>query len=235
MELDIHFETKVTLTAKDLGKDITDLDGILEKKIKEQYEGKCSRNGYVLPDTVHLVSRSIGMVEKGRYTGDILFFAEASAKVLQPPDGIEIEGIVVRQNRMGMYIDYMKAIRVMVPRDLHIGELEFNEGVKIGDTVRVEIKKSRYQVNDTSILSVGIFKGKVGGVEAKKTEEEFTEVVEAEGEAEGEGEGEGEAEAEAEGEAEGEVEDEGDVEDEAEGEAEDEAEADNAEEKGEEE
>jgi hypothetical protein len=231
MELDIHFETKVTLTAKDLGKDITDLDGILEKKIKEQYEGKCSRNGYVLPDTVHLVSRSIGMVEKGRYTGDILFFAEASAKVLQPPDGIEIEGIVVRQNRMGMYIDYMKAIRVMVPRDLHIGELEFNEGVKIGDTVRVEIKKSRYQVNDTSILSVGIFKGKVGGVEAKKTEEEFTEVVEAEGEAEAEAEGEGEAEAE------GEVEDEGDVEDEGEAEAEAEAEVegDNAEEKGEEE
>ena len=214
MELDIHFETKVTLTAKDLGKDITDLDGVLEKKIKEQYEGKCSRNGYVLPDTVHLVSRSIGMVEKGRYTGDILFFAEASAKVLQPPDGIEIEGIVVRQNRMGMYIDYMKAIRVMVPRDLHIGELEFNEGVKIGDTVRVEIKKSRYQVNDTSILSVGIFKGKVGGVGAKKTEEEFTEVAEgeaedeAEDEAEGEAEGEAEAEVEAEGEAEAEAEDE---------------------------
>jgi hypothetical protein len=225
MELDIHFETKVTLTAKDLGKDITDLDGILEKKIKEQYEGKCSRNGYVLPDTVHLVSRSIGMVEKGRYTGDILFFAEASAKVLQPPDGIEIEGIVVRQNRMGMYIDYMKAIRVMVPRDLHIGELEFNEGVKIGDTVRVEIKKSRYQVNDTSILSVGIFKGKVGGVAAKKAEEEFTEVVEAEAEAEAEAEVEAEAEDEEEDEEEGENEDE----------VEDEAQADNAEEKGEEE
>ena len=213
MELDIHFETKVTLTAKDLGKDITDLDGVLEKKIKEQYEGKCSRNGYVLPDTIHLVSRSIGMVEKGRYTGDILFFAEASAKVLQPPDGIEIEGIVVRQNRMGMYIDYMKAIRVMVPRDLHIGELEFNEGVKIGDTVRVEIKKSRYQVNDTSILSVGIFKGKVGGVGAKKTEEEFTEVVEAEGEAEAEAEAEAEVEGEAEAEGEAEVEDEAEAED----------------------
>ena len=231
MELDIHFETKVTLTAKDLGKDITDLDGLLEKKIKEQYEGKCSRNGYVLPDTVHLVSRSIGMVEKGRYTGDILFFAEASAKVLQPPDGIEIEGIVVRQNRMGMYIDYMKAIRVMVPRDLHIGELEFNEGVKIGDTVRVEIKKSRYQVNDTSILSVGIFKGKVGGVGAKKTEEDFTEVAEAEGEAEAEAEVEGEAEAEVEGEGEAEGEDEA----EGEAEVEDEAEDVSAEEKGEEE
>jgi len=181
MELDIQFETKVTLTAKDMGKDITNLDELLEKKIKEQYEGRCSRNGYVLPNTVRMISRSMGMVEKGRYTGDVLFYAEAVAKVLQPPDGIEIEGTVIRQNRMGMYIDYQGAIRVMVPRDLHIGEVEFNDLVKVGDTVRVEIKKSRYQVNDTSILSVGIFKGRVkagNGSEVEEKKEEFTEVVE---------------------------------------------------------
>jgi len=181
MELDIQFETKVTLTAKDMGKDITNLDELLEKKIKEQYEGRCSRNGYVLPNTVRMISRSMGMVEKGRYTGDVLFYAEAAAKVLQPPDGIEIEGTVIRQNRMGMYIDYQGAIRVMVPRDLHIGEVEFNDLVKVGDTVRVEIKKSRYQVNDTSILSVGIFKGRVkagNGSEVEEKKEEFTEVVE---------------------------------------------------------
>lgn len=176
MELDIQFETKVTLTAKDMGKDITNLDELLEKKIKEQYEGRCSRNGYVLPNTVQMISRSMGMVEKGRYTGDVLFYAEAAAKVLQPPDGIEIEGTVIRQNRMGMYIDYQGAIRVMVPRDLHIGEVEFNDLVKVGDTVRVEIKKSRYQVNDTSILSVGIFKGRVkAGAPEEAKKEEFTE------------------------------------------------------------
>jgi DNA-directed RNA polymerase subunit E'/Rpb7 len=164
-----------------MGKDITNLDELLEKKIKEQYEGRCSRNGYVLPNTVRMISRSMGMVEKGRYTGDVLFYAEAAAKVLQPPDGIEIEGTVIRQNRMGMYIDYQGAIRVMVPRDLHIGEVEFNDLVKVGDTVRVEIKKSRYQVNDTSILSVGIFKGRVkagNGSEVEEKKEEFTEVVE---------------------------------------------------------
>jgi DNA-directed RNA polymerase subunit E'/Rpb7 len=194
MELDIQFETKVTLTAKDMGKDITNLDELLEKKIKEQYEGRCSRNGYVLPNTVRMISRSMGMVEKGRYTGDVLFYAEAAAKVLQPPDGIEIEGTVIRQNRMGMYIDYQGAIRVMVPRDLHIGEVEFNDLVKVGDTVRVEIKKSRYQVNDTSILSVGIFKGRVkaGGPEAEEKKEDFTEVVE-----EGDDEEDDAAEAEA--------------------------------------
>lgn len=212
MELDIQFETKVTLTAKDMGKDITNLDELLEKKIKEQYEGRCSRNGYVLPNTVRMISRSMGMVEKGRYTGDVLFYAEAGAKVLQPPDGIEIEGTVIRQNRMGMYIDYQGAIRVMVPRDLHIGEVEFNDLVKVGDRVRVEIKKSRYQVNDTSILSVGIFKGRVKAaageaVAEEKKEEEFTEV-----DADDAAEGDDAAEAEAAAIATAEEEDEEDVE-----------------------
>jgi hypothetical protein len=181
MEITSCFETKVTLTPKDLGREIQDIDKILEQKIRDQFEGKCSRHGYVLPNSVRLLSRSIGMLEKGRFTGDILFYAEAESKVLQPPDGVSLIGRVERKNKMGMYVTYKvkqtafeksfngrlqavekerEAIRVMVPRDLHIGNLEF-DGVKAGDYVEVEIKKSRYQVNDSSILSVGVFLRKV--------------------------------------------------------------------------
>ena len=53
-------------------------------------------------------------------------------------------------------MNYKNAIRVIVPRDLHIGN-ELFENVTIGDIIRVEIKKSRFQINDESILSVGIF------------------------------------------------------------------------------
>lgn len=159
MEICSNFETKVTLTAKDLSKEIESIDKLLEEKIKAQYEGKCSRNGYVLPNSVKLLSRSIGLIEKGRFTGDILYFAEAESKVLQPPDGFVLEGEVIRKNKMGMYVNYKDAIRVMIPRDLHIGDEEF-DAVQVGEMVKVEIKKSRYQVNDTSILSVGVYRGK---------------------------------------------------------------------------
>ena len=49
-----------------------------------------------------------------------------------------------------------EAIRVIVPRDLHIGDEAF-EQVEIGETVKVQIKKSRFQINDPYILSVGMF------------------------------------------------------------------------------
>lgn len=162
MEVQSIFETKVALTAKDLSKDIESIDKLLEEKIKTQYEGKCSRNGFVLPNSVKLLSRSAGLIEKGRFTGDILFHAEAESTVLQPPDGYVLEGEVIRKNKMGIYVNYRDAIRVIVPRDLHIGDEEFDE-VQVGEVVRVEIKKSRYQVNDTSILSVGVYRGRTIG------------------------------------------------------------------------
>jgi ribA/ribD-fused uncharacterized protein len=191
MEVQSSFETKVTLSPEDLTllanhKSRDDrakrrdgygsIDQLIEKKIKEAYEGKCSRSGYVLPNSVKLLSRSVGMIEKGRFTGDILFYAEATCQVYQPPEGVILGGRVTHKNRMGIYVDYNDhAIRIMVPRDLHIGNEEFDK-VEVGDLVKVEIKKSRYQVNDVSILSVGVFKGRAPksgyyGFEDKEEEE----------------------------------------------------------------
>jgi DNA-directed RNA polymerase subunit E'/Rpb7 len=152
------FETKVVLTPKDLGKDITNIKDILEDKIKTQYEGRCSRNGYILPRSVKMLSRSMGMVEKGRFSGDILYYSEVECSVLYPPDGVVLDALVVRKNKMGVYASFEDAIRVMVPRDLHIGDEAF-DAIEVGQTIQVEIKKSRFQVNDTSILSVGVFRG----------------------------------------------------------------------------
>lgn len=165
MEIQSFFETKVALTAKDMGQDIKNLDLLLESKIRAQFEGRCSRNGYVLPNSVKLLSRSIGMIEKGRFTGDIIFYTEAESRVLQPPDGVIVEGEVTRKNKMGIYVNYKDAIRIMIPRDLHIGDDDF-EAIQVGETVEVEIKKSRYQVNDTNILSVGVYRSRKAALPA---------------------------------------------------------------------
>ena len=163
METVATFETKVTLSPKDLGEEIPadgGIDKILEDKIRTQYEGKCSRSGFIVPGSINLLSRSYGMVEKGRYSGDILFVGEVECKVLYPPDGTVIDAKVMRKNKMGLYAEYANgAIRIMVPRDLHLGNEEYHK-VEEGDIIEIEIKKSRFQVNDTSILSVGKFRAK---------------------------------------------------------------------------
>jgi hypothetical protein len=57
---------------------------------------------------------------------------------------------------MGLYIIYDDAIRILVPRDLHLGNEDY-DSLRVGDSIRVELRKSRFQIQDKFILSVGVF------------------------------------------------------------------------------
>ena len=170
MEQIAVFEEKVTLTPADLSREITSFDEILLERLKNTIEGKCSRHGFIIPGSLELLSRSMGVVEKGRFTSDFLFHMKAQGKVYNPPDGFQVEGDVIRKNKMGLYLIINNAIRIMVPRDLHIGNEDF-DSIQIGDVIRVEIKKSRFQVNDTHILSIGQYIATVNSIPREEREE----------------------------------------------------------------
>ena len=179
MEQIAIFEEKVALTSADLSREITNFDDILLEKLRGQLEGKCSRHGYVIPGSLELLSRSMGAAEKGRFTADFLYYIKAQGKVYNPPDGFQIEGDVIRKNKMGLYVIIQNAIRIMIPRDLHIGNEEF-DAIQIGDVIRAEIKKSRFQVNDTHILSIGQYLTTVSSVGSVEERPEGVVEVEAE-------------------------------------------------------
>jgi DNA-directed RNA polymerase subunit E'/Rpb7 len=191
------FQEKVVISPIDLHSDVGSFDDILMGKLKKQLEGKCSKHGFVIPGTLEMLSRSMGICEKGRATADFIYFIKAQGKVYNPPDGTMVVGEVSLKNKMGCYVVVDNAVRIMIPRDLHIGNDEF-ENISVGDKIRVEIKKSQVRVNATHILSIGQFLGLEEGGPAPATS----------GAADGEEEG--AAEGEEEGAAEGEEESEGD-------------------------
>ena len=162
METEAFFQEKVYLTPKDLRNDIESVDDILLEKLKERLEQRCSPNGYVLPGTLEILTRSTGMVDSGRFSGDWAFLVKAKGRVLHPPEGTMVEVEVLKSNKMGIYAVYENAIRLMVPRDLHLGDEEF-DSLKVGDRINVEIQKSRFQLRDPFIVSVGIFRGAGSG------------------------------------------------------------------------
>ena len=116
MEYTAVFEESVSLTPKDLRSAIKNLDTVLEGKLRARLEGKCSRHGYVLSDSVRLLSRSMGTVDRGRFTGNVIFHVQAEGKVLNPPDKTILDGEVIRKNKMGLYVNYRDAIRIIIPR-----------------------------------------------------------------------------------------------------------------------
>ena len=156
MEQDAIFEEKVSLSAKDMVGEILSFDDILIRKMRKQIEGKCTKHGFLIPGSLKLLSRSYGYMEKGTFTADSLYYMKAQGRVYNPPNGTVVEGVVMRKSKAGLYIIIENAVHVMVVRDLHIGNREF-DAVELGDTIRVEIKKSRFQINDPHILSIGQF------------------------------------------------------------------------------
>ena len=165
MESTAFFEKKLSLTPGEFNEvKTTSIDSILEKKAKEAVENKCSENGFILSGSVKLLSRSMGYFESARFTGDAVYYVKLEGKVIYPADGIRVIGEVIRKNKMGLYVDYKKAIRIQIPRDLHLGSEEF-DSVEIGDTIEVELKRSKFQVNDPYILASGIFITKKSGEE----------------------------------------------------------------------
>jgi hypothetical protein len=157
METTAFFEKKLSLTPSDFNKvKSMPVDVILLQKAKDSMEKKCSEQGFVLPGTIEMLSRSMGYFEAARFTGDAIYYVKLQGTVIYPVDGIRVKGEVIRKNKMGLYVDYKQAIRIQVPRDLHIGMIEY-ENVKIGDMIEVELKRSKFAINDTYILASGIF------------------------------------------------------------------------------
>lgn len=163
MESTAFFERKIALTPRDLNlvNERNGIDELILKKLRETLQEKCSEHGYVLPG-VKLLSRSMGAFEAARFTGDAVYFVKAEGRVIYPVDGLRVEGQVIRKNKLGLLVNYKDALRVQIPRDLHLGNDTF-ESVNLGDVVEVELKKSIFQINDPYILTNGLFVRKVGG------------------------------------------------------------------------
>jgi DNA-directed RNA polymerase subunit E'/Rpb7 len=158
----VYLDERVALTPVEIGS-ISSADSITEmltKKLKEKHEAKCNANGYVKPGSVSILARSMGVAENGRFTGNLLYDCKIKCDVFYPVGGAEIEATVIKVNKMGAYVHYDEAIRILLPRDLHVGNVEF-DGIEEGKNVRVRLERSRFQANDPYIMGVGVLLGHV--------------------------------------------------------------------------
>jgi hypothetical protein len=182
MESTVFFEKKLFLTPLDFNRLKTQTaDELLLKKAQDLLEGKCSEHGFVIPGSIQMLSRSVGYFESARFTGDAVYYVKLGGRVIYPVDGREVVGEVIRKNKMGLYVNYKDAIRIQVPRDLHLDNEEYDE-VEVGEYIRVQLKRSKFAVYDPYILASGLFVD----IADKENQEENEEVNEEENEEENE-------------------------------------------------
>ena len=131
-----------------------DFQELLLSKLRERMEGKCNSNGYVKPGSIEILERTIGECENGRFTGNLLYDCKIKCDVLYPTADTVVDAYVIKVTKMGTWAVLQEAMRILLPRDLHLGSKEFDD-IKEGETVKVNIQRSRFQTNDPYIMAVG--------------------------------------------------------------------------------
>jgi hypothetical protein len=122
MEQSVLFEQKIALTPKDMnrmGKET--IDSLLLAQLRQNLEGKCSQHGFVIQNSLEIISRSMGQLEHGRYTGNIVFHIQVQGKVYNPANGTRIRGKIDKKNLPLPDINFIEEI---IDNDLKSGKYE---------------------------------------------------------------------------------------------------------------
>ncbi len=147
-------EEQAVLTPKEFEAAAVDMDGFLTLQLRKKLEGRCSPQGFVKENSLKLLSRTCGISRPGTFTSDFTFRCKIQCDVLYPASGDIMDVDVLKVNKMGAYAAFEDSLRVLLPRDLHLGNDLFDE-IKVGEKIRVKIAKTRFSTKDQFIMAVG--------------------------------------------------------------------------------
>ena len=137
-------------------------------QLKMSYEGRCSAEGFIQQNSITIVNYSLGRSNyiKGGVDYDVVFQAD----VCFPHAGQIFKAPVAIRSKVGIHAN-TPPIQVLIPRDLHIGNADFDD-IKIGDNIEFEVVGAQFKQQDRDIVVVARLLSKgVEKEEAPKVEE----------------------------------------------------------------
>ena len=135
----------------------------LMAQLRAKYEGVCSPEGFVQSRSITVVDHSLGRVNL--IHGGLDYSVKFQADICMPHPGQVFRAPVVLRSKIGLHAE-VSPMKVLLPRDLHLGDASF-EDIKEGQEVEFEVKGSRFQQGDDSIVVLGHLKQVVNAQKAE--------------------------------------------------------------------
>jgi DNA-directed RNA polymerase subunit E'/Rpb7 len=127
------------------------IEASLLAQLRHKYEGVCVAEGYLLAKSVAVVDHSLGRTNFIR--GGLDYTVKFQADVCMPHPGQSFRVPVTLTSKIGLHAE-ITPLKVLLPRDLHIGNPDF-ESAKEGDTLVFTVVGARFQQGDASIVVLG--------------------------------------------------------------------------------
>jgi len=149
---DIYFHTqlkkRVSLNPRYLNENF---EQFIEKIIKNNIEGKCIKEGYVVPNTVVILKRSMGNLNTNQFNGNILFDVTVGAKICNIPVNSVIKAKVKKINKLGILAE-LGPLMIIVPKEIHQAKEPFKE-IKPGHDIELLVIGKTFDLN-SRVISV---------------------------------------------------------------------------------
>ena len=136
------------------------IDDIILNKLKRKIEGKCLKVGYIMPNTIEIQTRSLGMINNASFDGMTTYKITFTCNVCNPVINQIIQCKVgnIDKSQVICYIGEPEAspVEVYLFKHHHVGNPEFI-ALKNNDIINVKIGGSKWEYNDTCINSIAQF------------------------------------------------------------------------------
>jgi DNA-directed RNA polymerase subunit E'/Rpb7 len=121
---------------------------ILQKKLAEELEGKCTIEGFIKDNSVRIINYSSGVMKSDK----VLFDVVAECLICSPVEGMKFKVNVINITKAGLRCDVGKKspVDVFVARDHHYSNKHFSN-IKVGDSIMIRVIGQRYEINDERI------------------------------------------------------------------------------------
>lgn len=123
----------------------------LLSQLRMMYEGKCISEGFIQPNSVTILNYTVGRTNYIR--GGIDYNVTFQADICMPHAGQRFKAPVKLRSKIGIHAK-TPPIEVLIPRDLHLGNEEF-DAVKLDEEIEFEVVGSQYKQDDDTIIVVG--------------------------------------------------------------------------------
>jgi len=149
--------TNLFVNASQVNKDI---DNVIKDNLKEQLEGLCYEDGYIVKDSVKIINKSMGKIVVNDNVSSVSYSIKYKAKIISPSDGDIIETYVSNVNKMGV-VAYIKLsdgdssedspMIIMVPREYFEKSIYNVDDINVGQKLNVIVVGSRIKYRSEKV------------------------------------------------------------------------------------
>ena len=139
---------KIYLDISEIGKNLFQ---VIQTKLKIEYEGKCSIEGYIKKNSIRLVTTSAGHIIENNVCYNVMF----ECLVCSPVEGMNINNCIIKNItkagiRANINDETENPLTIFIARDHHFDKNYFST-LNIDDIINVKVIGQRFELNDNTI------------------------------------------------------------------------------------